>query len=131
VPGVAWAGELEYGETPPSFNVVGTRGTHWPVTGAKKHWQRTLEQLLMAVGVPRYGMGQAFAGARLRFPSAHGRDSGNFSWILEKALGDALVNAGVIPDDTAAQFCFTGVEFERERGPDRTTIVLWLIEKED
>jgi hypothetical protein len=133
VPNVRWAAQLYYDDTPPSLNKVGSRGAskeaHWSFTDAKQEWQQTCEQMLMLARVPR-GMTQAFAGARMRFPTRKGRDSGNYQTLLEKSLGDALVNYRAIPDDTAEQFCFAGVEFERERGPNRTTIVLWLTDTE-
>lgn len=129
------ASELFYDDTPPSLNQVGSRGAstnaHWAFTKAKQDWQGTLEQVLMLARVPRERAHMAVAGATMRFPTPNTkRDSGNFSTLLEKALGDALVTYRAIPDDTARQFWFTGVEFEREKGPKRTTIVLWLIEKE-
>lgn len=131
VPGVFWMGELVYDDAPPSLNMVGSRGAsedaHWAFTAKKQEWQGALEQLLMLARVPRGVAVQAFAGATMRFPRPNTRrDSGNFSGLLEKALGDALVNYRAIPDDTAGQFCFTGVEFEGEGGPKRTTITLWL-----
>lgn len=126
---------LAYDDTPPSLNVVGSRGAsegaHWSFTAAKQEWQNTLELELMRARVPRGLDAQVFAGASMRFPKARGRDSGNFSTLLEKALGDALTNYRAIPDDTADRFWFTGVEFEHDRGQKRTTIVLWLIEKEN
>lgn len=132
VPGVFWMGELVYDDTPPSLNRVGSRGAsadaHWSFTNAKQLWQGALERLLMLQRAPRGKAIQAFAGARMRFPRAAGRDSGNFSTMVEKALGDALVNYRALSDDTAEQFWFSGVEFEPERGPNRTTIVLWLRE---
>jgi hypothetical protein len=129
VPAVFWMGELVYDDTPPSLNEVGSRGDHWAYTAQKKQWQATLEQAMMVAKVPRDRASQAWAGARMRFPKPNTRrDSGNFSMMIEKALGDGLSNYRAIPDDTAEQFYFAGVEFERERGPNRTTIVLWLRE---
>lgn len=131
-----WIGELVYDDTPPSLNKVGSRGNapgaHWDFRNHKHMWQMTLEQALMSQRAPRRGTVQAFAGARMRFPRPNTRrDSGNFSMMIEKALGDALVNYGAIPGDTAKEFFFAGVEFEREGGPHRTTVALYLIGKEE
>src|ERR1041384_7167724 len=38
--------------------------------------------------------------AQVGFPTRAKCDEGNTRWMLEKALGDALVREGVIPDDT-------------------------------
>jgi hypothetical protein len=41
---------------------------------------------------------------------------------VEKALGDALTNGGWLADDTAEQYTFGAIEFEK--GRKRTTIRL-------
>lgn len=115
--------EITYAASPPSFNVMGTRGSHWAVTRAKKEWQGAIEGLLMAASLPR-GLVRINAYARLRFPKRRGRDINNFVVILDKALGDALKNGRWIPDDTPEYYTFAGLSFEPDLGPNRTTIVL-------
>lgn len=114
---------LTYADTPPSLNQTGTRGSHWVVGRMKKLWQTNLEILLMEARLPR-GLVSVTASASMRFSVRRDRDEGNHRWLLEKALGDALVNGGWLPDDTAGQFRFGQVLFEDERGPRRTTIEL-------
>lgn len=114
---------LAYQDVPPSLNRLGTRGSHWEVGKAKRRWQEILEGLLLGSGLPR-GLTSVEASALLRFPVVRRRDSGNFSWLIEKALGDSLVRGGWLADDTADEFRFFGVEFDSELGPARTVITV-------
>lgn len=121
--------EITYNATPPSFNVVGTRASHWKVNRAKKEWQGAIEGLLMASGLPRgcpgfSGLTRVNASARMRFPKRRGRDINNFVVILDKALGDALSNGNWITDDKPEFYTFAGLTFEPDLGPNRTTVVL-------
>jgi hypothetical protein len=115
--------ELSLAGTPPSFNKVGHTGNRWTWTRAKKEWQETLETALLAYRVPR-GLDSVRVTARLRFPQRRKRDEGNFRTLLEKCLGDALVNGGWLSDDTPDEFEFGRVVFEEETGPARTTLIL-------
>lgn len=124
------------GMVPPSMNTNKIR-SHWRgFHTEKKKWEQRIQTELMVIGLPR-GNQRAIAGARLRFPKrAARRDAGNFQGIIEKALGDALayrldpIDRRYIPDDDAVRYFFTGVEFEEEVGPARTTIVLFTQPKE-
>lgn len=111
-------------DVPPSLNTVATK--HWRVfQREKKKWQDLLEDHLMVARVPK-GLTRVHATAAMRFPMARRRDEGNFRWMLEKALGDALTNGRWLEDDTAAQFTTGAVSFEDERGPRRCTITLTI-----
>jgi hypothetical protein len=91
--------------TPPSFNAIGYR-SHWAVGQRhKKQWQKDLSTALMVAQVPR-GLESVKVTATLRFKQRRRRDEGNFRVILEKALGDALVEGGWLSDDTADQYRF-------------------------
>lgn len=109
--------------TPPSFNAVGHTGNRWQWTRAKKNWQHMIEIALMAARVPR---GQSYIEARavLTFPTNRRRDTGNYRTILEKCLGDALVNGGWLPDDTPEHFVFTTITFVIDKGESRTDLIL-------
>jgi hypothetical protein len=116
--------ELVLPRTPPSMNNNQIR-SHWRgFHTEKKSWQEEIGQLLMLARLPRNGE-RAIAGARMRFPKGGRRDSGNFKGVVEKALGDALVEGRYIPDDDDQRYVFTGVEFEDERGADQTVIVVF------
>lgn len=107
--------------TPPSLNQIGYR-SHWAVGRRhKRQWQNDLAVLLMARGVPR-GLQRVEASAVLTFPTRRRRDEGNFRVLLEKALGDALVEGGWLPDDTAQHFTFGAVTFAL--GHPRTAVAL-------
>jgi hypothetical protein len=108
---------------PPSLNTNAIR-SHWRgYHRHKKQWQAELEQLLMVAQLPRH-LQRVEATAILRFPDRRRRDSGNFSALLDKALGDALVNGGWLVDDTPDQYRWTNVAFDNDRGERRTRIVL-------
>lgn len=116
---------LELAETPPSLNRFGSvgGGTYYLYRRLKKEWQETLGVALMAAGVPR-GLGKVSATATMRFSTRRKRDEGNFRWLLEKALGDTLVNGGWLADDDAAAFTFGAVTFDPEPGDPLTVIEL-------
>lgn len=100
---------LEIPATPPSLNQIGYR-SHWAVGRRHKMlWQEWISTALMVAAVPR-GLGAVVATAEVRFPQRRRRDEGNFRVILEKALGDALVEGGWLPDDTAEHYRFDRLE---------------------
>lgn len=101
--------ELIYGDTPPSLNQVGSRGAPWAYRAAKKRWQATISGLLLESGLP-HGLEHVHATAILLFPVDRKRDEGNYRWLLEKALGDALQPTW-LDDDTPERFTFGAVTF--------------------
>lgn len=118
---------IEIPRTPPSLNenAGGHAKGKASFAKAKKDWQRELEQELMAAGanLPR-GCAMVEVTAALRFGTKRPRDEGNFRALLEKALGDALVNGRWLIDDTADRFRFPRLEIEEEKGKARTTLEL-------
>ena len=107
---------------PPSLNAE--KGQHWSrFHRTKQRWQGILAGLLLVGGVPRE-CDRVYAEASLRFPQHRRRDEGNFRWMLEKALGDALVAGRWLDDDTGGKFSTGPVTFEAERGPVRTRLKL-------
>lgn len=116
---------LELSETPPSLNRFGSvgGGTYYLYRRLKKEWQETLGVALMAAGVPR-GLGTVSATATMRFPTRRKRDEGNFRYLLEKVLGDTLVQGGWLADDDAGRFSFGAVTFDPEPGSPLTIIEL-------
>lgn len=100
---------LEIPGTPPSFNAIGYR-SHWAVGRRhKQQWQQWLATALMVAQVPR-GLHSVTATAELHFKQRRRRDEGNFRVILEKSLGDALVEGGWLADDTPEFFRFGALE---------------------
>jgi hypothetical protein len=80
-----------------------------------------MEDLLQVEAVPRR-LGRIEARAVLTFTSRRKRDAVNYRTLLEKSLGDALVNGGWLEDDTGAEFSFGSVAFEV--GPRPQTLLV-------
>jgi hypothetical protein len=59
------------------------------------------------------------------FPDRRRRDQGNHRFIVEKALGDALVAGGWLPDDTWEHYEFGGLAMRVERGESWTRLMLF------
>lgn len=115
---------IYYTDVPPSLNAVGSRGaTHWAYTNAKRRWQRIVTDLLVAAQVPR-DLHHVRAHATVRFSVHRRRDTGNYLWLLDKALGDALVLGGWLPDDTPNYYEFTELRIDDAIGTKRTRLVL-------
>lgn len=99
---------IEVPGTPPSMNA--NMYSHWSKTRRiKQQWQRHFETALMVAQVPR-GMASVMASGRLEFLQRRRRDEGNFRTIVEKALGDALVNGRWLLDDTPEHYRFGALE---------------------
>lgn len=108
--------------TPPSLNRAG-RNNPLAQHHLKTRLQHDLELYLLNAKLPR-PLGAVRASAVLRFPARRRRDEGNYRWLLEKALGDALVNGRWLTDDTPASFRFGELSFDGERGDAQTTLRL-------
>lgn len=109
--------------TPPSFNAIGLR-SHWAVgRNEKLKWQGWLSIALMEQKVPRR-LKSVSAAATLRFKQRRRRDEGNFRVLLEKALGDALVEGGWLADDTSDLYRFGRVELLAPVDRPETIVVL-------
>lgn len=109
--------------TPPSMNQVGLR-SHWSVGRAEKlKWEGWLGIALLEQRVPK-GLKSVQASAALRFKQRRRRDEGNHRMLIEKALGDVLVSAGYLPDDTPDLYRFGRVELLAPCEKPETIVVL-------
>lgn len=125
--------ELSLPDVPPSLNRVGSRGSHWAFTAAKRNWEmmllgylnqaRPVDGTRGGTGIPR-GLIQVWASAHLTFPTKRRRDEGNFRMMIEKSLGDILVKQGYLEDDDADRYSFQRLTFEEKLGPKLTVITL-------
>lgn len=120
----------------PSMNTNVARARGREFQRLKKEWQSEIEILLMEQRarsrISLDGYQRAAAGCFMRFAQRKDRrDSPNFRVIVDKALGDALVNFGAIPDDDDRRYFFGGVEIDPEPGAARTIIWIYLQPKED
>lgn len=122
---------LEIPRVPPSMNNNVIRSSWRGFHEEKKSWQQEIEMMLMTERVKRFGYERAIVGSFMRFPQRARRDPGNFTSLLNKACGDALVQFSAIPDDTAPHYFFGGVEIEPEPGPERTVLWVYLQPKEE
>lgn len=111
--------------TPPSLNAakLGSKGAHMKFHREKKKWEGMCVVALLEQKVPK-GLTRVRATAVCRFPQKRRRDEGNFRYLLEKALGDALQINGNLSDDTADEFNFGKLAFDPETGTPLTTITL-------
>lgn len=81
---------------PPSFNVLGS-GDQQAYQSMKKSWQAAIAMALEASGLSR-GLERVVAEGRAIFGDHIRRDQGNHRFMVEKALGDALVFGTPAPD---------------------------------
>ncbi len=108
---------------PPSLNQIGLH-SHWAVgRKAKQDWQQWFSIALMEQGVPR-GLASVTAQATIRFKQRRRRDEGNFRALIEKSLGDALVQGGWLEDDTPDLYRFGRVELFAPVDRPETIVVL-------
>lgn len=116
---------------PPSFNVLGS-GDPFTFQRIKEEWSAVLAVLLEASGLPR-GLQRVVVEGECTFPDRAERDQGNYRVLIEKALGDVLVNgsekAGVrggwLEKDTWAHYEFGGLAYNFEAGASRTRLLLF------
>jgi hypothetical protein len=85
---------------PESLNIGGSGWNPHVFQGHKQAWQRAFTDLMADAGLPR-PLGKVFAEGQIVFPDRGRRDQGNFKFLIEKALGDALSDpeSGWLEDD--------------------------------
>lgn len=116
----SWHGH--YG-APPSLNVGGSGGNHFTYQNTKRLWQEILTGLLEESGLPK-GLGRITVEGTMCFPTRARRDQGNFRFMVEKALGDALRDGGWIEDDDWTRYEFGSLRMAYGRGESWTELVL-------
>jgi hypothetical protein len=124
---------------PPSLSVMDTNG-HYVYSAFKAAWQQLLAERIEASGLAR-GLAHVLAEGECTFPDRHRRDQGNHRFMVEKALGDALVHGsppsvrerapaeavtgGWLRDDSWDQYEFAGLAARYEKGVSRTRLLLF------
>lgn len=125
---------------PPSLRVLGS-GNEFEYQALKKAWQQLLAELLDQSGLPR-GLGRVLAEGECTFPDRIRRDQGNHRFMVEKALGDALVSGspppdrggrtagppvagGWLTDDDWTRYEFGGLAHRYEKGVHRLRLELF------
>lgn len=115
---------VEHQGAPPSVRVLGS-GDQFVYQALKKTWQALLTDALVASDLPRPA-GRVFVEGEVTFPDRIKRDQGNHRFLLEKALGDALVTGGWLEDDDWDRYEFGGLSARYEKGVSRTRLLLFL-----
>jgi hypothetical protein len=93
---------------PPSVNPLGS-GDMRAYQDQKKRWQALLIDLLAASGLPRH-LERVLVEGEATFPTRVRRDQGNHRFLIEKALGDALVEGRWLRDDSWDFYSFGNLE---------------------
>lgn len=110
---------------PPSLNILGS-GNAGAFMGLKTNWQELFADLLRDSDLPT-GLERVTVEGFVTFGVPNPRDEGNIRFLIEKALGDALVEGGWIPDDTffpVRHYSFGNLEGEYV--PNRSALRLML-----
>lgn len=113
----------------PSLNNGGT-GMPWQkFQSIKKAWALALTVQLEQSGLP-VGLDGILVECTMGFPDLRHRDEGNHRWMIEKALGDVLVQLGHIADDSfypVERFQFGPIQGVHTPGRSFTQLVLMPI----
>ena len=108
---------------PPSLNVFGS-GSQFLFQQKKKDWERVLTAKLEAASLPR-PCARILVEAEAVFPDRSRRDQGNFRFLLEKALGDALTAGGWLEDDDWTRYEFGNLTYAYEKGVSATCLMIF------
>jgi len=109
--------------TPKSLNVGGSSFNKHAYQAMKRGWEDRLIELLAAAGMPRCE--RVVVEGLMTFPDRRKRDQGNYRYMIEKALGDALVRGGWLLDDDWDRYEFGGLGYRYEAGVSATRLVLF------
>jgi hypothetical protein len=107
-----------------SLNVLGS-GNQFAYQNLKKAWAEALTLALEQSGLPRGECTRIVVEGEMCFPDRRRRDQGNHRFIVEKALGDALVASGWLPDDDWSRYEFGGLSMVYAKGESWTRLVLF------
>lgn len=111
-------------DVPPSFNsLMQSKGLQWTYRAAKKQWEGTFLAALQAADMPRCD--RVLVEGEITFPTRGRRDQGNFRFLTEKALGDALVTGGWLTDDRWECFEFGNFQMSYEKGVKRLRLTVF------
>lgn len=108
---------------PDSFNVMAGRDPNVYRAVVDK-WRPALTAALEASGLPR-GLGGVMVEAEVSFGDNVKRDRGNHAVMLDKALGDAMVVGGWLPDDEWGRYGFGELQRREDGKTNRTRIVIF------
>jgi hypothetical protein len=113
---------IEVDRIPPSMNDIVGKGNRWRYTQEKKTWGKLLTLKIQESGLQPCD--RILVEGSVTFPNQTKHDQGNYRFMLEKALGDALQAAGVLADDDWDSYEFGGLAKAYEKGVRRTRLLL-------
>jgi hypothetical protein len=108
---------------PPSLNALGD-GNRFAYRSMKEAWEGLFVALLTEADLSST-FERVVVEGEITFPDRKRRDQGNHRFLLEKALGDALVIGGWLADDDWAHYEFGGLSQVYEKGVYRTRLLLF------
>lgn len=108
---------------PESFNLVAGRDPN-TYRSIIESWKKVLAPLLAESGLPA-GLAHVLVEGDVSFGDERARDQGNHRVLIEKAVGDALVEHGYLPSDSWAHYEFGGLARREEPGVNRTRLMLF------
>lgn len=108
---------------PESFNLFAS-GSWEAYQTAKKRWHAVLAPKLKATGLPT-SLARIVVEGECSFGDNGERDQGNHRVVIEKALGDVLVDLGYLKKDKWDQYEFGGLSRVEERGVNRLRLTLF------
>lgn len=119
--------DMVHAGVPPSFNAMQqgqhTGRSHFVYQALKHGWMDALKELLDETELPQ-PLAHVHAEGLLCFPDRRERDQGNFRVLLEKALGDVLVDGGWLPDDSWSYYEFGNLRRTYAKGEAWTQVTL-------
>lgn len=110
----------------PSLNVLGD-GNRFQYRAIKTAWQHRFTVLLEQADLPR-PLARVVVEGEITFPDRRERDQGNYRALLEKALGDALVEGGWLAGDEfypVSRFEFGGLVGRHVKGTSQTRLMVF------
>lgn len=105
-------GHVDHVGAPESFNVFAS-GSWQPYQSAKKRWHAVLAPALDKSGLPG-GLAHVLVEGQVSFGDGAKRDQGNHRVVIEKALGDVLVQEGYLATDRWHQYEFGGLQLAED-----------------
>lgn len=116
-------GNVAHVGTPKSLNVFASSRSEFVYLNAKQMWQDRITELLREQGVEPFE--RVVVEGEVCFPDRQRRDQGNYRFILEKALGDALTKGGWLEDDDWSRYEFGNLAYHYAKGECWTKLILF------
>lgn len=109
---------------PPSMNAGGSGHNRFDFQAIKGAWQARILEGLRETSLPK-GLAWVMVEARCCFPDRARRDQGNFRWMFEKAMGDALKKGGYLADDDWDHYEFGNLQRIYQKGRSFIEVIVF------